>query len=487
MRHTSTELSYPVRWAVVAKYLAQLCLVIAALTAVPAVVAVLVAEYQSFAAFTIVTLMLTSVGLLGSRIDTPATIQTNEALLISCAAFLVTAIMMTVPMMKFGLSPSDALFESISAVTTTGLSTQADVQSKSWAFLFARAWIQWYGGLGIVMFSVALITRSGGTAKALMIADASDTESPVGVRLHARRVLIAYSALTIVGCILVATCGVGIMNAVCYSMAAVSTGGFSPHDDSVRGINLGGQVAVTLVSFGGAVPLYLYYRSYLDGWKAFLRDSQLRSLFVAACVVSILLSICMFVISHRSTDDSLVGATLLAVSAQTTTGFEPLEVASLGDSEKLFLMAPMLIGGSMGSSAGGIKLVRLLILVQLLRMAVVRASQPRHVVNKPHLFGHALSEKEIEEASTLLFAFIALIFVSWLPFVMLGYNPLDSLFEVVSACGTVGLSSGITSEDLPLVLKLVLSADMLMGRLEIYAWLVVLSGRTWIGKKVVSS
>ena len=347
--------------------------------------------------------------------------------------------------------------------------------------------MQLYGGLGIVMFFVAILSRSGDTTRSLLVMDANDAESLVGVKLHARRVLIVYCATTVVGCLLIMAGGTGVFNAICFALSGVSTGGFSPLDESLGGLGGVGQVAVTVVCFSGAVPFYLYYRAFQGSWKTLFRDLQIQSMFVCCCVGAGLLSFSLWFVSQRSVTDSLLGGSLLAISAQTTTGFEPLRVASLGDTEKVLLLAPMIVGGSMGSSAGGLKLVRLLILVQLLRTAVVRASQPRHAVNKPHLFGQPLSERETEEASMLLFAFLVLIFVSWLPFVIYGYQPLNSLFEVVSACGTVGLSSGVSAEPLPLLLKLVLSADMLMGRLEIYAWLVILSRRTWFGKQVQSS
>ena len=204
---------------------------------------------------------------------------------------------------------------------------------------------------------------------------------------------------------------------------------------------------------------------------------------MASATVSLVLFLLLRFAGDATTFEGMLTGTILGISAQTTTGFEPIKVAAVSDATKLALLWPMFVGGGIGSTAGGIKLVRCLILLQLLRTAIAKASLARHAVVKPRLFGQPLGEKEIEEASVLLLCYVILVGASWLPFVLLGYPPLDSLFEVVSACGTVGLSSGVSSQELPTLLKLTLSADMLMGRLEIFAWLVVLSPKTWFGKQ----
>jgi trk system potassium uptake protein TrkH len=95
-----------------------------------------------------------------------------------------------------------------------------------------------------------------------------------------------------------------------------------------------------------------------------------------------------------------------------------------------------------------------------------------------------MEEADIEEALLIILLFVATILLSWFPFLLMGYSPLDSLFEVVSATGTVGLSTGIVNPDMPLLLKSILCVDMLLGRLEILAWLVMVYPRAWIGRRL---
>jgi trk system potassium uptake protein TrkH len=147
------------------------------------------------------------------------------------------------------------------------------------------------------------------------------------------------------------------------------------------------------------------------------------------------------------------------------------------------MILSMLVGGSVGSSAGGFKLLRLLIFLRMLQIFISRAAMPPHAVSSTLLAGQKLDDDDIQRALQLILLFIAVVFLSWLPFVALGYDPLDALFEVVSACGTVGLSTGITRPELEPALKAILCFDMLAGRLEIIALLVVLYPRNWIGRR----
>jgi len=175
--------------------------------------------------------------------------------------------------------------------------------------------------------------------------------------------------------------------------------------------------------------------------------------------------------------------TLQVLSAQTTTGFSTIRIQELDQTSKALMVVSMAIGGSVGSTSGGIKILRFLIVLHLVRLLLQRACAPPHAVIEPKLGDRQLEQDDIIRALHLIILYGAFIFISWLCFLSMGYDPLNSLFEVVSAVGTVGLSTGITGPDLPTWLKGVLCFDMLAGRLEIIALLVTLYPRTWIGRK----
>ena len=150
---------------------------------------------------------------------------------------------------------------------------------------------------------------------------------------------------------------------------------------------------------------------------------------------------------------------------------------------KLVLIVSMFAGGCSGSTAGGVKLVRLLILLRLIQLALRRTAAPARAVMQMRLRDERVEQESIVNALLLLGLWMLVIAASWLAFLLNGHDSMNALFEVVSATSTVGLSSGITAQSLAPPLKLVLGLDMLLGRVEIIAMLVVLYSPTWLGRR----
>jgi len=477
-------LRYSVRPLPVLKYFGQLCIVLALLTLVPLVVSILLGDYRVTLRYAIVVVGVFTMGFFLQRLPTPRRIQTDEAIVVTALIFLFAPMVMTWPTMASGLSFTDALFETISAITTTGLSVTASVADKPAIFLFSRAWMQWVGGLGIVILFVATMIRPGLAAK--RIGDLEDYEADLvgSTRTHARRVLIVYSILTGFGIIVLGLLGAGWFNSVIYSFSAVSTGGFSPHNASLAGLNSHWlQAMVILLSVAGSIPLVLYFRSFKEGGKVLIRDRQLQGLLISGLVAALLMAL-FLTQDGFSWIQALRHGALNAFSAQSTAGFSTLDISQINAGAKVTLIFSMLLGGAAGSTAGGIKILRLFILVQLLYIFLQRAGMPRRAVVEASLGRRRLEIDEIQSALSIVFLFLTFIAISWLIFLGMGHNPLDSLFEVVSAIGTVGLSTGISAPDLHPILKGVLCADMLLGRLEIIAWIVLFYPRTWIGRRL---
>ena len=477
-------LRYSVRPRPVLKYFGQLCIVLALLTMVPLIVSAILGDYRVTLRYAAIVVVVFTMGFFLRRLSTPRRIQTNEAMVVTALIFLFAPIVMTWPIMASGFSFGDALFETISGVTTTGLSVTASVADKPAIFLFSRAWMQWVGGLGIVILFVATMIRPGLAAK--RIGDLEDYEDDLigSTRTHARRVIIVYSILTGFGIIILGMLGAGWFNGVMYTLSAVSTGGFSPHDASLAGLNSSClQGLVILLSVAGAIPLVLYFRSFKEGGRMLIRDRQVQWLLIAGLVVSLITAL-FLTRDGFGWAQALRHGLLNAFSAQSTAGFSTLDISQLNAGAKLTLIFSMLLGGGIGSTAGGIKILRLLILGQLLYIFLQRPGMPKQAVAEASLGRRRLETDEIQTALSIVFLFMAFAGISWLIFVGMEHNPLDSLFEVVSAIGTVGLSSGISAPDLHPVLKGVLCADMLLGRLEIVAWLVLFYPRTWIGRRL---
>lgn len=480
----ASVLTFAVRGRVVLKYCGQLAVLLGGMAAAPLVVALVAGEHAFAVRYAVVLALLVGLGLPLARLRAPARIQTNEALTVVALTFLLATVAMAWPLMAAGLAPSDALFEAVSGVTTTGLTVLASVEDRSTTLLFARAWMQWYAGLGIVVLALALAFTPGAVAKRLAGDDGEVEDVVASTRARARQALVAYGALTAVGIAVLLLLGADAFDAVVHTLTAVSTGGFSSRDDSLMGLDTWAvRAAVIVLCLAGAVSFSLYFRIWRSGWRPIRRDAELRCLLLAGLLTTALVAASMALVGGRGAAEALAHAPLLAFSAQTTAGFSTLSGAELDPASKLALIGAMLIGGDAGSTAGGIKVVRFLIVLRLIQLTLLRTRLPGHAVVEPDVGGRRLVTGEIQTAATIIALYLAVIAVSWLAFLAFRHEPLDALFEVVSAAATVGLSAGVTGSELHPFLKGVLCVGMLFGRLEIVAFLVLLDPRNWLGRR----
>jgi len=471
-----------VRVPVVLRYLGELGLVLGLSMLVPTAGGLVFGEYRLLLPYVVVGGLLVAAGWLARRASAPRDVQRNEAFVVTVGAFVLAPIVMSLPLAFHGTGWGDALFESISGITTTGLSTLNDLDARSHTFLLARAWMQWIGGLGFVVLSLAILFEPGVATRRLATPalDLADVEG--SIRVHARRVLVIYLVLTASGVALLLLLGASGFDAVVHTLAGVSTGGFAPRDASLAPLGAGVQYGTLGIALLGAVSLPLYGECMRGRWRRLRDDPEARALIVFIAVGGALLYAATHLLA--STPPPPVGdLALLAVSAQTTAGFSTVSVDALPAAAKGVLIFAMVSGGSQGSTAGGLKLLRILALGRLVRWQLVETRLPPHAVSAPSLSGHRLESGELLRAGTLLLLFVVTLAVSWLAFLFYGYPPVEALFEVASATGTVGLSVGITRSELEPFLKGVLCMNMLLGRLEIFAVLVTLAPRTWIGRR----
>jgi trk system potassium uptake protein TrkH len=480
--NTIRGLHFAVRVRVVAKYLGQAFLILAALTCVPAAVAAASGNSAVALRYFGVILLFSLYGALTVRLRAAPNMQRNEALVITALVFTLSACALSFPIMGYGIPFVDAFFEAVSGVTTTGLSTLASVEDRPASFLFARAWMQWVGGLGVLALVLALLMEPGIAAKRLGSDERVDIAG--GTRSHVRRVALVYLVITIIGLLALLAVGESLLDAIVYTLTSVSTGGFANHDASLAGIaSMPARGLITLLSLAGAISFSWYYLGYYRHASSLLREPQFRSLIVVCTVTVIVLFGFMSLEHPGQLTDNLANAALTGISAQTTTGFSSLPLAELDSGSKLTLIVSMFIGGELGSTSGGLKVLRLLILLSLVRLLVQQAAIPPSSRVVATLDGTPLQPAEINTVITLLVVYLLVILFSWAAFLVYGHAPLDALFEVVSALATAGLSVGVVSATLEPALKAVLCMDMLMGRVEVIAFLVLLYPRTWLGRR----
>ena len=477
------SLHFAVRLSAVAKLVSEMLLFLALLTLVPAALALVTGNVGVALRYGVVIALMVGAWWGARRIPRPTDLQVNEALAVAALMFTLPPLLFTVPLTGYaGVGFLDALFEAVSGVTTTGLSTLGGVDDKPWALLFSRAWMQWVGGLGVVVLAVAMIFGGGAMTRRFSFDD-RETDSIIGgARSHARHAAIAYLLVTVFGILLCIAAGLPAADAIPTVFASISTGGFAMSDGSLGDYGWPVKAAVTLVCVLGALSFYIYYRLYQRRWLAVWRDPQWRALLAFGVLTWGLLA----VLRARDGLDwqtALESSLYTAFSAQTTAGFSVDDIGAYGSDSLLVLVFAMTIGGALGSTAGGIKLMRFLIVLKLIQTMLRRVSQPRDAYSSLRLGDSRVEDDECVAALTVVLAYGATVVISWFFFLVRDYPPMPALFEVASATGTAGLSAGLVGPDLEPHLKIVLIFDMLLGRVEVAALLVLLFPGSWIGRR----
>ena len=409
--------------------------------------------------------------LLGRReLPSAAPIAPRDALVFAALVYLVFSLVGALAYLPRA-SFVDGFFESMSGFTTTGLSV-LDPASMPDSLLFFRSYSQWIGGAGIIVLSIVFLPGVRATLLPLYSAEFRE-ENLLGNLLSTSRLVFSiYGGLTLLGFVVFVLSGMGYFDALLHVLSTLSTGGFSPYPDSIgRYGSVGIEISVCLFMIAGAVAFPLYYRAVREGPKKFFADSQLRALALAIGAGFILT---LLYDRSRGAEATIVAHVFHSVSAVTTTGFSVTDAADWEQGQRLVAIVLMFVGGSSGSTAGGVKLIRAFVLARVAQWYLHRALLPAEAQLPLRQGGRTLRDDEIRNVVGLTTVFLCFIVGSTFLLTFTGCEPTDALFESTSALGTVGLSTGLTSSDLIWWAKLLLAVDMWAGRLEVLPLLVLL-------------
>ncbi|HDR72571.1 MAG TPA: TrkH family potassium uptake protein [Methanoculleus sp.] len=471
------ELVSPVNRAAVLKYLGQVMIGMGAVLFVPLMAAVAFGAYSVAAIYAAMAVLVMAAGYVMHRMLPDFDLEWKEALVIAALIFPLSSAISAVPIsISVGMPLLDAFFEAVSGLTTTGLSVAP--ASAGPVFLFARSWLQWIGGIGIVLIVLSVVIHPGTSAYRLYSVNVSEKRLRPNVIGAAKTLGKIYLAITLIAFVLLVAAGMPPFDALCHALSSVSTGGFSTRTDSIAGYAAGIIPATVLLGCVlGAINFGLYPRL-IEHPRLLLSSLQFRGFLV---VLATGIPVLAFTMQECGTFSFVAGAAAFqAISALTTAGYSTLDIAGLPESAKIVLSALMWIGGSAGSTAGGIKILRLIILAKLIHLVFIRFFLPREALTPFKVEGEVVEPDEVYTLLTFVLLYFLVAFASVLAFTLYGVAACDAIFEVSSALGTVGLSAGVTSAGLAPFLKLVLIADMLLGRIEIIPLVVLLFPRTWI-------
>lgn len=369
----------------------------------------------------------------------------------------------------------DGFFESMSGFTTTGLSV-LDVDTLPRSLVFFRSYSQWIGGAGIVVLSIAFLPAPRAALVYLYTAEFKEENLLGNIVATTHLVLKIYVSLTLLAALAYWLAGMNGFDALLHSLSTTSTGGFSPHPEGIAvypGVAV--RLAVCLFMIAGAIAFPLYYRVRREGVKVIVRDGQVRAL---ALLVAGGVGLAV-IFSEPLNAAGTVNSLFHTVSAVTTTGFNVTPSESWPEGLRMVSTILMIIGGSAGSTAGGIKLFRLLILISVIRWYVERAILPREAHLAVRVGDRVLTDDDIRSVTGVVALFFVILGLSTILLTVAQFPPSAALFESASALGTVGLSVGVTSASLPVWAKCVLIFDMWAGRLEILPLLILFYPRRW--------
>ncbi len=403
--------------------------------------------------------------------------------------------LLLIPYNKHTLVPMDilsAFFESMSGWTGTGL-TMVDKESfLPYTLQFWRSFMQWIGGVGVIVLTLSILARPGTGSFVLYKGEARDQKMHPSIVSTVRTIWWIFLLYTIIGVIALSIIGfltsdgMNIWESLNHAMTAIATGGFSVTDDSITSFGIISQIVIMILMFLGAIAFVAHYDLLKGRIKKFLSDVQFKAMIILSLLGIVGLTYINLELPYVNQNilPSLKLSAFQFTSALTCTGFAT--VNNIGGPEgwseiaKLALAFAMIIGGAAGSTAGGIKLFRAVLLYNGVSWRIKRAiSTPRRV------FAHKLGNKFLskDEAMDLIneAAIISFIWIILLAFgiLLIGYiYPTrtlgDVIFEVCSAQGNVGLTAGITNIETPSIAKIMLIFNMWIGRLEIIPVIVLI-------------
>ncbi|WP_339522272.1 TrkH family potassium uptake protein [Pseudomonas sp. EA_35y_Pfl2_R111] len=417
-----------------------------------------------------------------------AQLRPRDMYLLTTGSWLVVCIFAALPMVLIHhISYTDAFFETMSGVTTTGSTVLSGLDHASPGLLIWRSMLQWLGGIGFIGMAVAILPllRVGGMR--LFQTESSDWGEKVMPRSHmaAKYILFIYLSLTLSGFLGFWLAGMTPFDAINHAMTSISTGGYSTSDSSLANWSQPAVhwVAVLLMIFGG-LPFTLYVATLRGNRRALFKDHQVRGFLGFLLATWLVFGTWLWLHSDNSWLDAFRVVAVNVTSVVTTTGFALGDYSTWGSFAVLLFFYLTFVGGCSGSTSGGLKIFRFQVAYVLLRANLQQLVHPRAVI-KQQYNNHNLDEEIVRSLITFSFFFTITIGVIALGLALLGLDWVTALTGAATAVCNVGPGLGPiigpagNFSSLPDAAKWLLTVGMLLGRLEILTVLVLVTRAFW--------
>ena len=420
----------------------------------------------------------------------PTAFGAREGLVCVSISWIFMSLLGCLPFVFSGAIPHyiDALFEMVSGFTTTGASILPEVELLPKGILYWRSFSHWLGGMGVLVFLLALVPGDGNGKGFTMHLLRAESPGPnvsklvPKMRKTAAILYLIYIALTVLNIVFLLIGKMPLFDAVCTAFGTAGTGGFGIKNDSMGSYSPYLQNVTTVFMFLFGINFSCYYLLLLKQFKSVFKDEELR-----LYVLIVLGSIALIVLNLRGVYDTLEEtirhAAFQVSSIITTTGFATTDFDLWPSFSKAILVSLMLIGACAGSTGGGIKVARVMLLFKSLRRNIRQVLHPNKV-QVVRNNGRVVEESVLDTTNAYLAAYVVIIVVSAilisldgfsigtnLTAVLACFNSIGPGLEMVGPTGNFGHFSDLS--------KVVLSIDMLAGRLEIFPMLVLLTRSTW--------
>lgn len=415
----------------------------------------------------------------------------REAIFLTASIWVILSLFGMLPFLLCGthLNVTDAFFETMSGFTTTGASVLSTLEDIPHSILLWRCLIQWVGGMGIILFTLAVVPMlnyQGGMQmfNAEVTGITHDKLRP-RVSLTAKSLWLVYICLTVLLTVLIIFSGIDVFDALCLGLSTMSTGGFSTpdlSDEASAGLYI--KIVMTVFMFLGGINFALIYKSVTGQWKRVVRDDALRwygSLTLIAAAV-----LCLNVVVNglvHDLSDVTIDPLFQAVSIMSSTGITEPDFHDWGSLSVIVLIVMMFTGACAGSTSGGAKIDRVIVLYRFLKNEFYKVMHPSAVTTVT-INGKGMSYVLVQKVIAFLFVYLLVIMAGGTVLAALGLPLKDSFFVCLSAISNTGIGTSITGISgsftfVPCAAKWILSFIMLVGRLELFTVLLLFTPGFW--------
>ncbi len=465
---------------------------------IPALCALFLKEYCEMLPFLGTALISFLLGFLFAgkekKLEAFNNINKGETLCVVLVTWLLFSFLSALAFLFFGLKPVDALFESVSGVTTTGATIITDFSLYPKTMFFWRSFSQWLGGMGILVLFIAILPQFAIAGRQMFFAEspgAGSTDSKLTPRIRQTSAVLwsIYFVLTVLEIIILKFFGMPYFDAVCNSLSTLAGGGFSPAQQSIIQYGQSKFIwVITFFMFLSGMNFSLQYKLYLKrNIKSIIKDDEFKLYFFIVVIFSFFIALTLYTHHIYDIAESASASVFQVVSIITTTGFVSVDYNEWNLRAKVLLFMLMFCGASIGSASGGLKLLRIIFIFKYLKRQISKIFHPNGVY--PIKINRAIvSEDTVRQMISFVIFYYTIFVITAFLIIYAEQNVIAGLTGSIASLGNIGPGFGqigpmYSFENLHTLSKLICIFNMLVGRLELIPFLALLHPDFWSYKK----